>query len=348
MKLQEHASLVLALLVVASGCGGGREYRGPAGQNSKSAAQIRMPKAKEPPAPPPRADVTLDKGLAEIARREVSEALRSSDALVRGQALEALRYSPDAEARQQIIAAFDDPWRGVRFGAAMMAGELQIQEARPALLRLAEDPDPNVAVGVRFALHKLGDKTRTRDLEKFAVSSDAQVRANVATALGLLGERSASKILNVLRLDLDPFVRQQATEAMWRLGDQTALRSLVTLTSSGYADDRIRGLLALAAPGRNIVRGHVRGLLAGDDVQPEVALVAARAMGMIGSDEGYKIALDGAKSRDPQQRFLAALALGAIGRPDAQDELRRLMADSQPNVQLAAASAVLQLNKGRA
>jgi HEAT repeat protein len=86
-------------------------------------------------------------------------------------------------------------------------------------------------------------------------------------------------------------------------------------------------------------------LLAGEDVYTEVSLVAARAMGMLGSDEGYKIAADATKSQDPQQRFLAAVALGAIGRTDAQDELKRLLADPVPNVQLAAASAVLQLTR---
>jgi HEAT repeat protein len=79
-------------------------------------------------------------------------------------------------------------------------------------------------------------------------------------------------------------------------------------------------------------------------VQVEVALVAARAMGMLGSDEGYGIALQGAKSQDPQQRFLAALALGAIGRTDAQEPLRGLLTAQEPNVRLAAATAILQLN----
>ena len=110
--------------------------------------------------------------------------------------------------------------------------------------------------------------------------------------LGLLGETSApDSILRPMRkLDADPLVRQQALEAMWRLGDEEALKPLVALTASRYADDKIIGLLALAAPRRQLVREHVRGLLAGDDVHVEVTLVAARAMGMLGSDEGYKIA----------------------------------------------------------
>jgi HEAT repeat protein len=343
---------LLTISVLASvmvGCGGPQKAPLPpladeAGKNPRS--QVKIPKAKEAPKPPPRQEIALDKTLAATARRQVTDALRSGDALVRGQAIEALRYNPDAEARQQIIAAFDDRNVGICFAAVMMAGELQIKEAQPALLKLAEDPNPNVGVAVRFALHKLGDKRRTNDLLKYAVNPDPKVRANAATVLGLLGESSGLKILRTLRLDPDPFVRMQAYEAMWRLGDETALRSLATLTASQYASDRMTAILAMAAPQRQVVREQVRGFLAGDDVQTEVTLVAARAMGMLGSDEGYKIAQDAAGSKDPYQRFLAALAFGAIGRSDAQDELRKLMSDAEPNVQLAAATAILQLNKG--
>lgn len=337
MKIRPITLIAVAMLTLLSGCfGGPRRQR-----------HVQIPPPKEAPPAPPREDVPLDPELADSARREVGQALQSSSPLVRSQALESLRNAgPEAHATPQVIHLLDDPEPGVRFAAAMMAGELGLKEAYPVLRSKLEDPDANVGVAVRFALHKLGDTRRSHDLEDLARSTDPRVRRNVALALGLMAEPSAiSKILRVLQFDPDPLVRQQALEAMWRLGDQDALKTLVALTASGYADDKIIGLLALAAPGRQIVREHVRGLLAGDDVQLEVSLVAARAMGMLGSDEGYKIAQDAAHSRDPQQRFLAALALGAIGRSDAQDDLRRLLADPEPNVQLAAASAVLQLNR---
>jgi len=66
-------------------------------------------------------------------------------------------------------------------------------------------------------------------------------------------------------------------------------------------------------------------------------------MGKLGSDDGYGVALRGAKSTDPKIRLLAALALGAIERPDAQDELAILLRDANPDVRLAAAAAILQL-----
>lgn len=338
--------------VAAAGCGGsGANSRGPGIQDStrpKSTPYMNVRPPAEAPAPPPKQSVALDPLLTSDAKGEITSALRSSDPLMRGQALDGLRYVAPAEAAKLVVPLLNDPYRGVRFSAAMLAGDLKLKEVYPKLAQqVRTEEDPNVSIALRFALHKLGDTRLTHDLEKFAVNQDPQVRRNVALALGLLGERSALKILRKMRVDDDALVRQQSLEAMWRLGDQDALQGLVGLTASRYADDKIIGLLALAGPKRQSVREHVRGLLAGEDVHTEVSLVAARAMGMLGSDEGYAIAQSGAKSKDPNQRFLAAMAFGAIGRADAQDQLRKLLSDAEPNVQLAAASAVLQLGSAK-
>jgi HEAT repeat protein len=338
MSFRISTLFVSTLTITLLGCGGGDKGE------DKNRPFIAPPAPKEAPKAPPKQNVAVDKSLAMIARQEVKDALRSSDPLVRSQGLECLRGMNDADAAQQIVHALNDREAGVRFGAAMMAGELKVQQARPVLERMVKETDPNVAVAVRYGLHKLGNTKHTHDLEEYAVSTDPRVRRNVALVLGSLGEKSAvDKVLNVLRADPDPLVRQQALEAMWRLGDEKAIKPLVALTVSSYSDDRIIGLLALAGPKRQNVREHVRGLLAGDDIHVEVSLVAARAMGMLGSDEGYVIAKTGARSQDPQHRFLAAMAFGAIGRPDAQDDLRKLLSDPEPNVQLAAAAAILQL-----
>jgi HEAT repeat protein len=343
--MNKHLACVIlgsfGLAVVGAGCQGGGKKDGTAMN------RVVAPPPKEAPDAPPRVDVPVDPTLMASARRQVTTALQSSDPLLRSQAVEALRSAPDATATNQIIAALGDRDRGVRFGAAMMAGELGIKPAYAKLRQLANDPDPSVDIAALFALHKLGDTTRSQEIGQAALSKDPTVRRNVALVLGMLGERSAiDKILRRLRVDPDPLVRQQALEAMWRLGDEDAIKPLVALTASQYADDKIIGAMALAAPRRQLVREHVRGLLAGDAVQLEVSLVAARCMGMLGSDEGYTIAKGAISSKDPQQRFLAALAFGTIGRADAQDELKPLLSDPVPNVQLAAATALLQIQGG--
>ena len=337
-----------SLFVLCSvGCGGGGAGRGGASRApTREELRGRIVRASKPlPPPPPRKDVPLDSTLVSDARQELQKAAASKEATLRANALEAMRDVPDPAFRQAIIGALEDEVPVVRFAAAMAAGELELAEARDALVGMLEDRNANVRVAVRFALHKLGITEHSHDLEETAQSDDPGVRGNTALALGLLGEKSAAagptSILYTLRRDRHPAVRQQAQEAIWRLGDRSAVEDLVALTVSKFVDDQMVGLLALAAPREPSVREHVRAGLTND--YPEVRLVAARAMGMLGSDDGYALVQKGAKGGDARQRFLAALAYGAIGRSDAQDDLSRLLKDKDARVRVAAAAAVLQL-----
>jgi HEAT repeat protein len=285
----------------------------------------------------------LDPALAAAADRELTQALSASDPILRVHALEGIRDSSASRHQHDILLALKDAERRVRFAGALAAGELRIKEAHEPLLALADDPSENVRVAVRFALHRLGDERLTHDLEGMATDTNPLVRGNTAMVLGLLGEQSALAVLRVLRFDADTAVRQNASEAMWRLGDEDGMTDLVGLTLSKYPDDQLIGYMGLALP-RNIrIRQHVRAGLAGTEGWPEIPLVAARAMGMLGSDEGYVIAQKGAANKDPRIRMLAALAFGAIGRSDAQDILRKLLSDSNADVRIAAATAILQL-----
>lgn len=339
MQRLTHLFALSAVLVLAAGCPP-QGASGPPGQRRTYA----VPPAKAPPAPPPAKAMALDPQLAQAARQEVESALRSNDPLLRIFAIETMREVNRPDWYNEILLALADREAPVRFAAAMAAGELRLGQARQQLLQMVNDPSPSVRVGVRFALHRLGDTSRSHDLEKTALDPTPRVRGHTALALGLLGDKSGLNVLRPMRADPDPGVRQQAAEAMWRLGDESALDELVGLTLSSAPDDQMFGLLALAAPKVGRVRGTIRGKLTDD--YPRTSLVAARAMGLLGSDAGYAVALQGAKSQDKEERFLAARAFAAIGRSDAQPVLETLMKDNSPEVRLAAASAVLQLKQG--
>jgi HEAT repeat protein len=132
-------------------------------------------------------------------------------------------------------------------------------------------------------------------------------------------------------------------EAMWRLGDEKGMETLVAAIVSQSPDDQIIATQGLSATNDKRMAPYFRGKLT--TVYDEVNLAAARALGMVGSDEGYGVAQKGAKSSDPRHRHLAALAFGAIGRPDAQGLLSDLLSDSEPSVRLAAAMSILQLRE---
>lgn len=327
-----NKSLLAILLLLTLGCG-----------NSKMGMKV-LPAPPVAPPPPPAKPMALDPALRDSAKDEILQGIRSPDEVIRANSIEAAQDTKLTEAIPQIIDALSDHSPLVRFAACMAVGELQIHDAYQKVLTMLNDTDPHVQVGVRFALHKLGDASHTHDLEQLAKAPDRYVRGDVALALGMLGEPSARKILVPMAdSDSEGGVRLQAAEALWRLGDERGLDILVEGSISEYPDDQVVSILALAEPGDTRVIPHIQGKLASDPKQPEIGLVAARALGMLGSDRGYAVAMDGTKSADPRLKALGALALGAIGRSDAQPTLATLLKDPSQPVRIAAATAILQL-----
>jgi HEAT repeat protein len=328
---------LLGLLVAILACGCAPE-RKPSGVDLREPAQAQEA--------PPATNAGLDPALRDEAVRELESEADSDNSDLRSNAVEALQETDPVDAAPVALAALNDPDPGVRFAACMAVGELHLAQAHDQLLKMKNSNEPmTVQVGIRFALHKIGDRRFSHDLEWMSRTTDPEVRGKTALALGLLDEKSAVVLLMPMRRDEAEAVRLQASSSLWMLGNEDGLDDLLGAAVSGYPDDLILSTLALAKPRNPRVIQHVRANLVTD--YPEVELAAARAMGMLGSDEGYTIAMKGASSSDRFQRSLAGLALGAIGRPDAQPTLENLLDDPEPTVRLSAATGVLQLWHGK-
>jgi len=296
----------------------------------------------EAPAVPQAAPTPIDPSLRAAARQVLLSQVDADNATLRSNAIEALADSDAKDATGPILDGLSDPDPGVRFTACMAVGQLHLSQAHAELLRMHDSDESTVVqIGIRFALHKLGDRRYSHDLEAFSVSPSPEIRGKTALVLGLLGEPSAIGLLKPMLQDPSEPIRVQAAESLWRLGSDDGLQALAGYAISGYPDDAILATLAMAAPRDQRLIGQIRGNLISDF--PEVRLATARALGMLGSDEGYTIAVRGTSSLDPRQRFLAALALGAIGRSDAQSKLAPLLKDGNPAVRIGAATAILEL-----
>lgn len=298
-------------------------------------------KPKTFPPPPPVKQVVVDETLRQAARQELLKDAASGDPLARSQSIEALGRVMPQEGRSAIIRALSDSEAQPRKAAVLAVGSRQFAEAHGKLLTMVHDADPNVQVAVRYALHRLGDTRYSHDLEAFARDPRDRVRGDVAMVLGMLHEPSATRILYPMQQDRNAAVRQQVSEALYQLGEKIGLDDLIAGTISGYPDDQMIALAALAERGDRRVAQHIRGALTAD--YPEVRLVAARALGTLGYDDGYTVAALSINSSDPRQRALAALAFGAIGRADAQSLVGPLLNDANQYVRIAAAMAVLSL-----
>jgi len=301
-----------------------------------------------PPAPPPVPAVRkepLNPALQEQARKEIRDAFASNDPIMRADAIEAAQNTFGADAREIVSAGLGDKDGRVRFAAALAAGVLKFSDLHDRLWSMSDDPSPAVQVAVRFALHRLGDTRLSQELVKLAVNENPGIREYVAMVFGMIGEPSALKVLQQMApKELEPDVRIQIAASRWKAGnDEEGLQVLVAGMVSRYVDDQMTCLIAMSGPRDQRIAEYIRGKLT--EPYTEVTLVAARALGELGFDDGYGVAMQGVRSTDPRQRFLAAFALGAIGRSDAQSSLTSLLKDSDPHVRLAAATAVLELKE---
>lgn len=323
---------------LAAGCGGNTPRGGVA----------------PPPAEPPRGfpaprDVPIDPQLVSAARTELDHLLNAELAFDRVYAIEGMRYVEGDEAAGKIISQLNVNAQAVRFAAAMAVGDLRLKAAKPQLLGLVNDPDPRVQVAVRFALHRLGDTTRSHDLESFATHADPKVRGSTAMVLGRLGEPSGKGILRLLRVDPTPQVRQQADEALFLLGDERGRDAILGYTTSHHPDDVLFAMRALTQKRDPTYKLYAWSKLneANDEKKGylEVALAAAMAVGAMGADDGYGVAMKGMVDKDPRlglrRRVLAAGTFGTIGRSDAQPFLATLLKDPESEVRAAAATAIL-------
>lgn len=321
--------LLMAVIGTAAGCNAARNDQG---------ALLTPPEA---PAAPPAQNVPLDDQLVADAEKVVRETITAPDPIGRANALEAVEHLPRQSALELLTEGLSDPDARVRFAAAMAAGRLRLQELKPQLEAMAEGSSPNGRVAAVFALHRIGDTSRSQRLAEYALSDDVLVRANTAVALGLLDEPTAVRLLRPMREDPDSNVRLNAAEALWRLRDAEGFEALLAASISGFSDDRVLGTLALAAPADARAQPALEGKLTDDYV--EVQLAAARGLGALGSDRGYSVAAARLNDKDARRRAMAALALGEIGRLDAQPRLRPLLADADSYVRLAAATAALKI-----
>lgn len=278
---------------------------------------------------------------------------------VRAQAVEALEDVGGEAGRAWIRSAMLDAHPAVRFAACMAVGRNNDASAEAGIEKAVGDEDANVRVAALFARHRLGRKDRTGELTTYLLDHQSvTVRRNAALALGLLGEQAAIKVLARAMRDRDAGVRQHALEAMSRLGNRDARQELAFMANTGVGSEEVFALNALANSGDRSVIETFRYKLANAD-HTETKLAAARGLAICGSDEGYTIALEAVRSFKPVRddrddpageqvlrvRQLAAAALGAIGRADANSMLdRELHQSKDPRLQVSLARAILEIS----
>lgn len=290
------------------------------------------------------------KALLPEAGRIVSAGLKSREPVLRCNAIEVVSSSKKLEFVPQIIALLNDNAAPVRFAAAVALGDMEYKGVIGQLNRLSNDRDLNVRIAIAYALCKLGQSKYLVIIQKAADVNDDTVKANAAMLLGKLKSSQSLPILYRLKdsKDSSDAVAYNATEAIARIGDQKIYQKIWAMLISVYTDDRCMGIYAMAALGGTQAINTIATML-DDDVQ-QVKLVAAEQLGTLGDKSGEIVVFDYLSSKvEPTGadalicNRLAALAIGQIGADKLIQFLPKLLKNTSPTVQLAAAKSVFVL-----
>ncbi len=298
------------------------------------------------------APVVNERDLVERARATLIGATHSHMPLLRSHAIEALAEADQSSGINMILEGLNDEYWGVRFTACMSIMQLKYTPAKTRLIKLvSNDPDRSVQAAAAGALNVLGDTRFTSILGRTLFDKNVIVRRNTTTVLGRMGKPDALRLLRAAMNDEDMSVRLQALEAMTLLGNPKAQRLMIGYCQSVYDDECILAILTI---GRAKIEAGGNQVAYVYDRSPVprrlgMKLVAARTLAMLDDYRGKQVALDALRYRSgpPAQsagiRNLAAMALGEMADKAALPALRQALNDPDPDVQIAAALAILKI-----
>lgn len=292
----------------------------------------------------------------------LKESAFSSDPIVTMQTIEALQDVGPNENPTYMLENLESGHPGVTFAALMALGTLERKEFIEEYRTEAENANPNVRIAAIYAMHRCGDKSRTGEIATYLLHHNkARVRANAALAIGRLGEPSAAKVLRLaLQNENKAIVRNNIDEALLIYGDPQIVRTIIQRGHSSIPFQAAEALMMLANARCQDADDVFRNRLHRAE-HPEIKLEAARGLGRLGEDDAYSLELaaahlfynsprQGDEYDPPDQqirrvRGLAALALEAIGRPEALAALRAAFtAENQSeSVKVAIARAAIRI-----
>jgi len=302
-----------------------------------------------------------ERGQAQLEHRAMSLLLRAAqdrDGQVRANAIEALVDLAPDENLPAFREAVTSEAPLVRFAGCVALGQARDTPSRRALVRLIDaDPDPRVRLAAAFAASRCGDAAAGRVLATtLSDQSDEKLRADAAYLIGELGEPRALRRLKLAAArESSGYVAIQIESAMAKLGDRASLDKLVQYALKSDVVTITLALQTLVELSEPSTRKALEYRLHSKADYLQVRLIAARALGKLGVEDGYDVAhgsltFEGGDDNETMQvRSNAALALGAIGQARALPGLQRL-AESEADLrtQVAASYAICEIVRASA
>jgi len=183
---------------------------------------------------------------------------------------------------------------------------------------------------------------------RFEPSTDHQLRQRAAEQLASrpLSEHPAAIPALIRALaDDSPVVVEEAQRSLRRLGPHAAVPALAQGLAARNKIIRLHAAEVLRDLGRDASPATLALLTLLRDRDPGIRVVAAHALGNVGSKAALTGLTAALSDKSPLARTAVAFALGSMG-PDAAPsapQLRRCLADPDANVRVASARALWQI-----
>jgi len=221
---------------------------------------------------------------------------------------------------QALLAQLQHPDPAIRSHAIDQLRNIEPETAAGALVFLLDDTEPTIRTKTIAALNAMG-KAAAEPVVRYLAGSRGPLAIEVVELLGNLNHPGALDILLSNLNQPDPPTRKAIAQALNKIANyQRAQGELNT--------PAVFGLLELLR-----------------DLNPEVQITAANALGEIGAQEAVNPLIDELADSHPEVRLAAARALSKIGDRSAATALARLAAeDPVPEVRNAATRALQELS----
>lgn len=298
----------------------------------------------------------------EVLRRRALDLLlraaQSEDPYVCANAVEALVKVAPEEGLPRFRAAVRSPAPMIRFAGIVAVGTLRDRTSCPTVRQYRNDENEFVRLAAAFADYRCG-RTGAAGVLVQALRTDPEERVR-AEAAHLIGRLEEPRAIPTLRAAGELEINQKSQQVqitlnggMARLGDDDAVWWLIDRAEGLAPLTRLLALQTLlelrVEQGRQI---YVETLAAKEEYLVH-RLLAARALGLLGSDAGYKLAAEnlryaGSPGGDPDEplrvKTNAAMALGEIGALRALPLLEQMAErETDSRLQVAACYAICRI-----
>ena len=258
--------------------------------------------------------------------------MKSTSASVRRQAVRDIgRMRQSSSVKILTEALGNDPDFGVRAMAAEALGNMRSKEAVPALVKALEDKNRNVRSAAIVAFGYIRDKNSVKPLAEYLnQEKDLGLRISALNVLGVIGSEEAAPALMETLGGKNPRLSSIAAQSLGRMRYSKAVKPLIKAAKNDNESLRMASVKALGEI-RNPDAVKTLEALLEKEKAPDVKYAIVHSLAQLGSDKGFDIALDAAKSKNIDVKRKGIRALGLMKKKTKEIEKIVLDASKSKN-----------------